>query len=198
MHNFAKWPKKQRKTRHELNETHNSMSVLFMVCASNNFQINHQLSFEYEKKQFSYDDIHRHSKIHYGICLYSANVNWVLVFFFFFPSFYFVSSYSLWFALCLVFAHTNDVQSVHYLFRSSSVAVAVGMFSMEKVYTYLYVSPCIDLSHTENPPSLCRPFCQWFTVAPTTALWLPTFSPKQMIFSRFFSLLLLNTDLKNC
>lgn len=58
MHNFAKWPKKQRKNRHELNETHNSMSVLFMVCASNNFQINHQLSFEYEKKTIF---IRRHS-----------------------------------------------------------------------------------------------------------------------------------------
>lgn len=67
------------------------MSVLFIVRVYNNVQFNRQLSFEYVQNVFSYDDIHRHSKIYYGICLHSANVNCFVRSFGFFSFFFFVS-----------------------------------------------------------------------------------------------------------
>lgn len=149
MHNFAKWPKKQRKTRHELNETHNSMSVLFMVCASNNFQINHQLSFEYEKKQFSYDDIHRHSKIHYGICLYSANVNWVLVFFSSFRLF--TSSLRIRCdSLCVSFLPTQTTFNQYTIFSVLAPSLLPLVCSVWRRYTHIYMYLHVSIYHTQK------------------------------------------------
>lgn len=171
---------------HEQNETHNLMSVLFMVCASNNFQIIHQLSFECtfnKKNKFSYDDIHRHSKIYYGICLYSANVNWVLVFFPFFFFFLFLLLlclfvFRLYNSCCVSFWPTQiTFVYVHYLIRSFSVAccrwyvqygdgihificISMYRFITHRKYTVAMKGPLpmISLGHTNNCTLICHNF----------------------------------------
>lgn len=85
---------------------------------------------------FLCDDIHRHSKIYYGICLQSANVN---------CSFFRNRSVSFW---CTEFALGCFPLS----FFVGSVFVALVFQYGDSIHIFICVSPCIDLSHTENTP----------------------------------------------
>lgn len=102
-----------------------------------------------KKKQFSYDDIHRHSKIHYGICLYSANVNWVLVFFSSFRLF--TSSLRIRCdSLCVSFLPTQTTFNQYTIFSVLAPSLLPLVCSVWRRYTHIYMYLHVSIYHTQK------------------------------------------------
>lgn len=116
------------------------MSVPFIARTSNNFEINHQLSFGYVKKLLHTTTFIAIRKYTTGICLQSANVN---------CSFFSESC-------CLFFSHGFSLAKR--FLRSSSGS----LLSLRLWYTHIYAYLHVSIYHTQKIH--CR-LCSWLSNA---------------------------------